>query len=201
MMDISRLEKFSKFVEDRRQGICRQICKGFHLPEEDAKDVFQNAVIALYKGIETEMPESLDNYFHGIWTRQALKFLRDNKSMKSIDACEPFLKDDPTGGVSLQKLNAILRAKPTEGIAPQIAESPDRVFDLAQMKEQVKKALDMMAGKCKHLLTQYYLMGYSWTEIALQLDMKNADTAKAAANRCRRRFEEKYRELEIYVKE
>ena len=111
------------------------------------------------------------------------------------------MTDRPTGGVSLQKLNAILRAKPAESIAPQFAESPDRVFDRTQMKEQVKNALDMMAGKCKHLLTQYYLIGYSWAEIALQLDMKNADTAKAAANRCRRRFEEKYRELEIYVKE
>ena len=84
-MDTSRLKNFNKFVEDRRQGICRQISKGFHLPEEDAKDVFQNAVIALYKGIEAEMPESLDSYFHGIWTRQdAVGTLRRHQAEQGL---------------------------------------------------------------------------------------------------------------------
>lgn len=200
-MDLSRLERFSKFVEDQRQSVCRQISQGFHLPEEDAEDIFQNAVIAFYNGIETNMPESLEGYFHGIWTRQTLKFMRDSRRMESIDADGSSPEDRRTGGVSLQKVNEILSSKPAEGIAPQLAEQPDSIFDTSQMKTKVRKALDMMAGKCKELLTQYYLLGYSWTEIAVQLDLKNADTAKAAANRCRRRFEEKFRELEIYVKE
>ena len=188
MMETARLDKFSQFIEDRRQSVCRQIVQSFHLSEQDAEDIFQNAVIALYKSIEANMPESLDNFFHGIWFRQTLKFMRDNKPMEHLETSERPLEEEHLSGVS------------AGSITTQLTESPEDLFDIAQMKEQVKKALDMMAGKCKHLLTQYYLVGYSWAEIAVQLDMKNADTAKAAANRCRRRFEEKYKELEIYVK-
>lgn len=200
MMETARLDKFSQFIEDRRQSVCRQIVQSFHLSEQDAEDIFQNAVIALYKSIEANMPESLDNFFHGIWFRQTLKFMRDNKPMEHLETSERPLEEEHLSGVSLGKVHEILQSKSAGSITPQLTESPEDLFDIAQMKEQVKKALDMMAGKCKHLLTQYYLVGYSWAEIAVQLDMKNADTAKAAANRCRRRFEEKYKELEIYVK-
>ena len=197
MMEISRLKHFSKFIEDRRQAVCRQIVKCFHLPEEDAEDIYQNSVIALYNSIETRLPESLDNFFHGIWFRQALKFLRDNKPMLHLETAGLPHEEERISGVSLNKVTEILQSKAAESLSPL---SPDELFDMTQMKEQVKKALDMMAGKCKNLLTQYYLAGYSWADIAVQLDMKNAETAKAAANRCRRRFEEKYKELEINIK-
>ena len=69
------------------------------------------------------------------------------------------------------------------------------------MKELVHNALNEMAESCRQLLTKYYLEGYNWDEIAVFLKMSNAESAKSAANRCRRRFGEKYKGLEIYVKE
>ena len=104
-------------------------------------------------------------------------------------------------GISSLKLNTILRKNPSERINPQIAETPDIVLELSNMKERVHKALDEMAIKCKQLLTKFYIEGFSWTELALELDFNNADTAKVSAKRCRDRFKEKYKELEVYVKE
>ena len=68
------------------------------------------------------------------------------------------------------------------------------------MKDLVHKALDDMAGKCRQLLTKYYIEGYNWTEKATENELKDANSAKANANRCRRRFEEKYKGLRNFVK-
>ena len=69
------------------------------------------------------------------------------------------------------------------------------------MKERVHKALDKMATKCKQLLTKYYIEGLSLTELALEFNFNNAHTALVSTRRCRNRFKEKHRELEVYVKE
>ena len=104
-------------------------------------------------------------------------------------------------GISLRKLNEIVRTIPDNRIGPQLSAQPDELFDLNSMKERVAKALGQMARQCRQLLTKYYIEGYDWTELARHFDLKNANTAKAVANRCRRRFEEKYKELEVYLKE
>ena len=85
--------------------------------------------------------------------------------------------------------------------APQSELQPDEVLELAQMKERVKEALGKMAEQCRMLLTKYYIEGYKWAELAVHAGFSNADSVKAAANRCRRRFEQRFKGLEIYVKD
>jgi RNA polymerase sigma factor (sigma-70 family) len=200
-MDISRLDKFKRFVEENRIPVCRQIAYGFNLSEDDAKDIYQNSIIVLYNKLDADMPDSLPNFFYGIWYRQALKFVRDHKRTVNCDMTEVSRMGSGRYRVSLNRVNEILRAAHTGRISPQSTMLPDAAFDEKQMKEKVKNALDSMAQRCRQLLRKYYLEGYSWSELAQLFDMKNADSAKSAANRCRRRFEEKYRELEIYVKD
>ena len=59
-----------------------------------------------------------------------------------------------------------------------------------------------MAAKCRELLWSFYADELSWATIAEQCGLKNADTAKSAASRCRQTFKEKYNRLRsmFYVK-
>lgn len=193
-----------QFIENSRPGVCRRIMNRFRLSEDDAKDIYQESAIALYNNVDKGIDVSLEKFFSGIWYRQTLKFLRDRKSTESYDVGDPASGT----GVSMRKVNEIINSMSSGRGNQQSAGKnllspimqPDVTFDLQQMKERVGKALDAMAQRCRQLLTMYYLEGYNWAELALQLDLKNADTAKSAANRCRRRFKEKHKELEIYVK-
>lgn len=199
-MDKIQGEKFKQFVEDNRKGVCARIMRGFKLSEDDAQDIYQESIIALYNNIDSEISTSLDKFFSGIWYRQALKFLRRQKRVVNYDISDSTSKSNKTAIISSKKINEIIRTIPQERITPRPEISPEEAFDLNQMKERVYKALDEMAQQCKNLLTKYYLEGYNWAELAAQFELKNADTAKAAANRCRRRFEEKYKGLEVYIK-
>ncbi len=200
-MDKIQGEKFRQFIEDNRSGVCRRIVQRFKLSADDAQDIYQESAIALYKGLNSSLDISIDKYFAGIWYRQALKFMRRQNRTVNCDMGSPASDACKPAGISLRKLNEIVRTIPDNRIGPQLSAQPDELFDLNSMKERVVEALGQMARQCRQLLTKYYIEGYDWTELARHFDLKNANTAKAAANRCRRRFEEKYKELEVYLKE
>ncbi len=200
-MDKIQGEKFSQFIEDSRQCVCRRIVQLFKLSADDAEDIYQESAIALFNNINTGLDVSMEKFFSGIWYRQTLKHLRRQKRIVSYDQDESTPGGNNGKSISLRKIDEIVRTIPTGKGNLQPSVAPDEAYDLSQMKARVGKALDDMAKRCRQLLTKYYLEGYSWAELAVQYDMSNADSAKAAANRCRRRFGEKYKELEVYVKE
>lgn len=199
-MDKIGSDKFVKFIEDNRKPVCRKIVSVFKVSVDDAMDIYQDSIIALYNSIDSVLPTSLESYFKGIWYNQTLKFLRKNKRKISYDTSVSSFEANETSGISFRKVNRIVRTIHTSRISPELSASPDNAFDLNQMRERVSKALDEMAHQCRQLLTKHYIEGYSWKELAVQYELKNADSAKAVANKCRRRFEEKYKELRLYVK-
>jgi RNA polymerase sigma factor (sigma-70 family) len=207
MTDINTVMEVKNDKEDKKnknkeeKPLYPSLRYGFKLSEDDFEDIFQESVIALYKNIGTPISCTLSSYFYIICRNQTLKHNRKESKIEHYNMSESAYNEQEKTGISSQKLNTILRTIPSERITPQIAETPDIVFDFSNMKKRVHKALDEMATKCKQLLTKFYIEGFSWTEIALEFDFNNADTAKASAQRCRNRFKEKYKELEVYVKE
>lgn len=187
-------EKFNQFIDENRSPVCRWIMQRFHLSEDDAKDIYQESSIALYHKIDTELSSSLERFFAGIWYRQTMKFLRKRRREVPLDLTDSGMNPENRTGVSLRKVNELLEK--TESCPP----PPDEVIDQERMREAVTKALDEMAERCRTLLSKFYLEGYNWMELAAQLNLKNANTAKSAANRCRRTFEEKFKELAVYLK-
>lgn len=187
-------EKFNQFIDENRSPVCRWIMQRFHLSEDDAKDIYQESSIALYHKIDTELSSSLERFFAGIWYRQTMKFLRKRRREVPLDLTDSGMNPENRTGVSLRKVNELLEK--AESCPP----PPDEVIDQERMREAVTKALDEMAERCRTLLSKFYLEGYNWMELAAQLNLKNANTAKSAANRCRRTFEEKFKELAVYLK-
>ena len=68
---------------------------------------------------------------------------------------------------------------------------------IKEKKQLVHEALEKMATRCRELLWSFYADELSWATIAEQCGLKNADTAKAAATRCRQAFKEKYNNLKM----
>lgn len=210
-MNKIKSEKFLEFVKDisRKNSLCNNIKnnflkKGVSISDEDLDDIYQESIYVLYNNIGTELTSSkgnaLDNFFYGICYRQTLKFLRKQERVDYIDdMSNPILGASQKNGISAKKLNKVLNTISIERGHSQGNMSPDNAFDLTRMKELVHKALGEMAERCRQLLTKYYIEGYNWFEIADYLQLANAETAKSAANRCRRHFQEKYKGLEIYV--
>lgn len=192
--------RFQQFVEENREPVLRRIMSGFGLSKADAEDIYQESVVALYRRLDTNLTSSLDAFFQGIWYRQTLKFIRDRKRMVSLDVQEPKADVSDRKVVSMRRLDDILQTIPAGPVAPRPEPAPDEALDLTSMKARVRDALSGMAEQCRMLLTKYYIEGYSWAELAVHAGFSNADSAKSAANRCRRRFEQKYKGLEIYVK-
>lgn len=206
-----RCEKLIEFVKDvpRKTAISRSIKNrfgrnGVTLSDDDMEDIYQESVVILYNKIGTELTSAkdnaLENFFYGICYRQTKKFLRKQGRVVNIGMGEDSLERRQNNGISSSQLERIMRTIPTEGFHSNNFVSPEEALDLKSMKQLVHKALDEMAERCRQLLTKYYLEGFNWTEIAEVLSLANADTAKSAAHRCRKRFEEKYKGLEIYVK-
>jgi DNA-directed RNA polymerase specialized sigma24 family protein len=87
--------------------------------------------------------------------------------------------------VSMKKVETIL----------QVSEEHESV--IKEKKQLVHEALGEMATRCRELLWSFYADELSWATIAEQCGLKNADTAKAAASRCRQTFKEKYNHLRL----
>jgi RNA polymerase sigma factor (sigma-70 family) len=211
-MNKIKSEKFLEFVKDgsRKKNFCRNIrnCflkKGISFSDNDFDDIYQESIFVLYNNIGTELTSTkenaMDNFFFGVCYSQTLKFLRKQERIVNIADDDSSFDVRKKNHISSKRLNKIIQTIPTEKGYSQKEASPDDAFDLKRMKELVHNALNEMAESCRQLLTKYYLEGYNWDEIALLFKMSNGESAKSAAHRCRRRFKEKYKGLEIYVKE
>lgn len=76
----------------------------------------------------------------------------------------------------------------------------DNVLQIADesespLRQEVRELLDMLDRKCRELLEQFYVFGYTMEEIAKRMKMANANTAKAQKYNCMKRFTELYNKL------
>jgi len=74
--------------------------------------------------------------------------------------------------------------------AAQIADESE-----SPLRQEVRELLDMLDRKCRELLEQFYVFGYTMEEIAKRMKMANANTAKATKYNCMKRFAELYNKL------
>jgi DNA-directed RNA polymerase specialized sigma24 family protein len=90
-----------------------------------------------------------------------------------------------TNTVSMHKVESIL----------QVCDEQESVIN--EKRQLVHDALGEMATRCRELLWSFYADELSWATIAAQFGLKNADTAKSQASRCRQTFKEKYNHLRM----
>ena len=173
----------SKFKNQHEQKTLRYLTSKFSsLPEEDIKDIVQDSYVVLCENlVKGKVNEPNYSYFLKICINLCLKKIkvRDGKVIVNID-------DDKTfrdGSVSMSRVDEILQMG---------NESEEYTSEL---NELVHRTLDKMDKKCKEMLWNYYANDLSWATIATMFDLKNADTAKATASRCRKKFKEIFNKI------
>lgn len=146
--------------------------------DQDAKDLYQEAVIILYEKIKEEhflLTCQIRTFLYSVCRRLWLKRLREKgKYFGKLEDFETFLplEEDELG----------------------IEENENKLGAMAQ-------ALALLGEPCRTLLQDFYIKGLNMQEIAQKMGYTNADNAKnqkyKCLNRLKKLFFEKYKKFEL----
>ena len=155
-----------KEIYKQHRRACMSWLQGtFHVSVDDAKEIFQSSVIALYDNVISgrlvELEGSLKTYLYGIARNKYREFRRE--STKKVD------KD---------KLS---RQSNSKGIEEKII--------LELRINHVDAVLQSMGNPCKKLLQLYYYKRKSMSEISDRMGYKNSDTVKNQKYKCIKRLQ------------
>ena len=174
---------FEQFIKEHEQKAMNTLSSKYSvLSKESIKDIIQDSYLTLYKNIEAKkVNEPHYPYFLKICMNLSLKALRKQGKHMVVGINEDDIRQENT--VSMRKVESIL----------QVCDEHESAVN--EKKQLVRDALGNMPARCQELLWSFYADELSWATIAGQFGLKNADTAKAAASRCRQTFKEKFNHL------
>lgn len=136
----------------------------YSVNEEEAKDVFQEVIIAfndkVVSGKLVHLSADVRTYLFAIGKFHLLNLIKRKKRQVTFD--------------DLQLINVV---EPTENT---MESKEEQEF----VRETVKKLLDTQCADCKKVLELYYFHELSMDEIAGKMGYKNADVAKKKKYEC-----------------
>ena len=144
-------------------GMIRHLIQSNGGTADDAADIFQDAVIALFEMIKRkdfELKSALSTLIYSISRNLWLKRLRDNQKAQSFQDCEKYI--------------------PVE-----MEEEDSQRNDLLDKMEGLVR---QMGDPCKTILIGFYFLKKKMAEIADELQYKSADHAKAQKYKCIQRL-------------
>jgi len=133
--------------------------------KEDAKDIFQDSIIAFYNNVKRKkvvLKSKISTYIYSIARNQWLKHLRDSKKTYEFDQ------------------NDLIELK-----------SEENVFeDLVYTEEQlmIAKLITSAGEKCKQLLQLYYFEKLKMRNIAAKLKYASEQVAKNQKSKCMKKL-------------
>ncbi len=154
--------------------------KRYGLPDEDCKDIFQEAFIVLWSdnnsGKLDGMTASLGTYFLGICINKARELLRSQGKMAAVDI------DD-----------AIASKAFVEEKADEILYAFDDDQPLVEKKQKiVRQIVKDLPSPCDKLLWGFFRDNFSMTTLAQMFHYKTANAAKVTKHRCQEKFKQRY---------
>ena len=163
---------YKVFREDFIQWLQRsQSCS-----REEARDIFQESVMALYKGIKAgkivEIQMTVKSYLFGIGKKIYLTKLRKKKV-------------ETTGMDSIPNLSEELFEKKIE------EES------LNALQKVMLKLLEKMRNPCRAIIYSFYYKGWTMQEIAEDMGYNNARVVKSQKVRCIVKLRKKVQSLTV----
>lgn len=138
-------------------------------PSTDAEDIFQEALVIFARKRQDSDFELTVEPFH--YVKNMCKFLWYNQSRKETKHRTSELTDQAS------------------------EESNDAWFQKEQQHALIEKALLGIGEKCQQLLQLFYGKGWSMTDIAKKIGLRNDKVAKAQKYRCLTKAKEEVRRL------
>jgi RNA polymerase sigma factor (sigma-70 family) len=134
---------------------------------EEAKDVFQEAIVGLYKNVKAGKADTLESsiktYLFGIGKNIILNMLK----RKGIES------------------------KAYEHITETQESTINDHYEREHLISLVKRIYRALGSPCKEVLELYYEKGFDMESVAVQLGYKNADVAKKKKYECLKSLEER----------
>ena len=157
-------EVFQQIYKDYRDSFAEWATYRFTLDRDDALDIFQEALVALFdnavKGKLTELKVTLKTYIYAIAKNLIYKKHRSEKRTFHQENPEDSMKEVPMEELELEEDEATLRER------------------------KVMEELKNMKEPCQSILKLFYLRSYSMEEMAEELGYKNTATMKTTKMRC-----------------
>lgn len=161
----------SMLYESCRTEFLHWVQKDYHCPFDDAKDLYQVAVLIVYDNIQQgkldHLTSSLKTYLFAVGKNLAHD--RSRKMQKSL----PFDQD--------QFLMMLVEDESQNGT-------------LEENVELVHVCLEKIGQPCKQLLEWYYFFRKTMDEITALMNYKNIDSAKNQKYKCMERLRKLYTE-------
>ncbi|WP_185154017.1 RNA polymerase sigma factor [Fulvivirga sp. M361] len=133
---------------------------GFSADEDEAADIFQESVVALYYNVRngrlTELSSTLKTYLFAIGKNIALKKLKKDAKMIVND--------------ELLEINSGLVT--------------EDLFEKTEQQKVIAELLNEMGDPCKSILTLFYFDRFAMDAIASRLGYKNEHVVKSQKLRC-----------------
>lgn len=137
--------------------------KTYNIDNEDALDIYQDAIIALrenaLKGHLDNLKSGLKTYLFSIGKYMFYKRLKEKNKLHLTDSINE--KNDT--------YELIIK---------------DIDYNFSTRQRQLQTAFNSLGEQCKTILNLFYLRGFTLDEIAEELNYNNKDVAKSQKSRC-----------------
>ncbi len=150
--------------------------KNFNANEEQAKDIFQESVIAFHQNIISgkliELESSVKTYLFQIGKYKTINFLKKESRVVTYNDILHVIKGN--------ELNDYM-------------EEENKIYN----EEQISKAIAKLPEDCQKLLKLHYFDEFDMESIARELNYKNADTAKSKKSVCMKKLIDELKKLSM----
>jgi len=161
----------SRIYEDHREEFFLWLTKYFNCTSDEAKDVYQNAILVFYENIISgklnEMTSTVKTYLFAVGKYKMMEHKKQSYKFAGDEKIPNLTKEE----ASLEELN-------------------QKEEDLLM----VEKCLHLLGDPCRRILELYYYQRMSMAEITSNLDYKNVDTTKNLKYKCIKRLKKLFEE-------
>lgn len=156
--------------KQHRNEFVRWSFRTYNIDSEDARDIFQDSIIAFYNNVKsgqlTQLTSDVKTYLFAIGKFKIINFQKKHQR-----------------AVTFSEFDLSIGNEPYEN---QMKDKEEQDF----IKETVKKYLNEQCEDCKKVLELYYFKELDMKSIAEEMGYKNADVAKKKKYECFKKLAE-----------
>ncbi len=158
-------------IYTKHKPVFLNYAKTYNLSEDDALDIYQDAVIAMYQNfVKNQLvlnKSSIKTYLFGIGKNKIFRFLKT----KNILVKHNNLKDDEVTEIHFNEENPTV------------------------LQQQLAENLRQISDSCNELLRLFYYRGLTIDEIVEQTDYKDPNTVRSHKSRCIKRLKTLFKKV------
>ena len=142
--------------------------RNYNAQEQEAVDIFQDAVIVFYKNVVSgkisHLESSIKTYLFGIGKNMLLKHAVNKSKTSSVENMnDPLLK----------------------GVDWEVQNNPE----LSERQELIRSAIKKLTEKCMKIIRMFYYLRFSMEAIKENMGYNSNDVARTSKKKCMRKLE------------